>query len=157
MEYTPDLITEEDRQTSIAAIAWGKLQDKAKDNFTHNMVTIAEQGYIDLKGRGVAAAIVAMYQHSLPKPAPVISNHLGQKGDKLELDVEVTKSEARFGDYGAYTLVQMRSKSGDIIFTYATGNFNPNIGDKLHIRCKVKSHNTYKDTKQTQVNYVKVI
>jgi hypothetical protein len=159
LDYSSDITTDDDRNIAFAAIEWAKQQDKAKDNFYHNMVTIAEQGFIDYKSRGVAAAIVAMYKHTLPKPQPVpsTSNHLGQKGDKLDLNVEITKSEVRFGDYGAYILVQMRTEPGDVVFTYATGSFSPKVGDKLHIRCKVKSHNEFKGTKQTQVHYVKVV
>lgn len=101
-------------------------------------------------------------------PEAVESQHIGTVGDKL--DVEVTYShridyERRsFNGYGfdTHSLYFFTDTSGNVLVWDTLGSLCDKEGDfipegaKIRIKASVKSHKTYKETKQTMLSRVRV-
>jgi len=160
-------LEDEDLIIAQAAIQWALSQDATKNDFTHNMVTIATTGYIDFKATGTAAYIVQGYIRSEEVKKPTLdlsgSDHFAQKGDKIRGDVEViSKKVLPMKDWDQFqkTIVRMLSTDGgNLIVTFSTGNFGDsvNVGDKITIRGTVTKNDTFNDVKQTIVNRVRIV
>lgn len=157
---------QEDVITAAAAQQWALAQDATKNDFTHNLVTIAKTGYVDFKASGTAAYIVQGYLRSQETKAEARdlsgSDHFAQKGDKIRGEVEViSKKVLPMGDFDQFqkTLVRMLSKDGNLIITFSTGAFggDVNVGDKITIRGTVTKNDEFRGIKQTIINRARVV
>lgn len=153
------VLTDEDRKKASEALTWALAQDKSKSDFMHNMVTVAETGYIDMASSGVAAAIIQVYFKACEKAATEKldlgkSTHQGQKGDRLNLEVKVYGKSYGTGSYGPWTRVSMIDEAGNVYITFAGGKFDPAKDAKIRIRGTVKNHGEFKGVKQTNLNRV---
>ncbi|PGF05304.1 hypothetical protein [Bacillus toyonensis] len=88
-----------------------------------------------------------------------VSNYIGEKGDKLELEVTYAKTVSytseRFGVGYFHFFV---TEDGNVLKWATAKDFNENVkeGDKFPIKFKIKGHETYRGLKQTQIFFVKV-
>lgn len=153
------VVNEDDEKKAAEALAWAVKQDKTSSDFMHNMVTLAETGYIDYKSAGVAAAIIQVHQKALEREAQqkldfTKSTHQGNKGDRLTIEVTVYGKSYGNGSYGPWTRVSMIDAAGNVYVTFAGGKFDPAKGAKVKIRGTVKDHGEFKSVKQTNLNRV---
>lgn len=153
--------TDDDKDVASAAIQHVLGLDKDKNDYIHNIVTIAETGYVDWKATGYAASIVRVYQNYLERLKEESnrvdtsnSKHVGERKERLELSVRIIFKRIFNGYYGTTTIIKMFSDDGDVFVTFSTGNFNPNMDDILKIRGTVKDHQSYKGESQTILNRV---
>lgn len=156
----------EDVATAAAAQQWALAQDATKNDFTHNLVTIAKTGYADFKATGTAAFIVQGYLRDQEQKTAVqdlsSSKHFAQNGDKIRGEVEIiSKKVLPMGNFDQFqkTLVRMLTKDGNLIITFSTGAFGDivNVGDKITIRSTVTKNDEFKGVKQTIVNRARVV
>lgn len=153
------IVTDEDREEAKKALAWACEQDKTKSEFWHNLVTVAETGWVDYKAMGIAAAIIPMHQKVLEQAAKKTldfskSIYQGNKGERLNLTVLVYGKSYGTGSYGSWTRVSMIDTAGNIYVTFAGGKFDPDEGRTIKIRGTVKAHGEFKGIKQTNLNRV---
>ena len=156
------LLKKEDWETARAAIRWAKHQDKGRNDFTHNLVTIAEAGYIDHKAAGTAAYIVEGYRRDVQKKTTPQrdlsgSKHFVEVGTRFDTDVEIIFKRPVNGFNWTSTLVQMLTPEGNLIINFDyNGKLDLDVGTKLRIRATAKKCDEFKGVKQTVVNRVQV-
>ena len=79
-------------------------------------------------------------------PSP--STHQGSIGERLTLDVIVTKNKTFESSYGKKTIHVFEDKSQNV-YVWTTSAKDWPVGSSHHIRATVKEHNLYQNTKQT--------
>ena len=154
--------TEQNIAQARASIRWAASQDKSKSDFWHNVVTIAETKAIGFKATGTAAAIVSMYiQHrdreleNEQEEAEDLSGseHFAAVKDKIRCEVRVIGNRLLpLRDFQEFQtrLVRMVTVKGDnLVVTFATGKFNPELGSTTTIRGTVSKLDDYNGVKQT--------
>lgn len=146
--YQHSVISMEARDLAQAALAWAENLDETEEqplnDYLHNAWVIANAPVIEPRSTGIAASIVGVYyRNQQPKALPSV--HIGQVGDKLEIDVEVL--DTRVISNGS-TLVTMRDRAGNTLKWFATGKA-PSRGVQARIRATVKAHNTFKGRNET--------
>lgn len=151
--------TDEDTKNAEDALEWALKQDKTSSDYMHNLVTLAETGYIDGKSAGVAASIIQAYNKAMERETSnkidtSKSSHVGKKGDRLTLEVTVYGKSYGSGSYGPWTRVSMIDSTGNVYVTFAGGKFDPQNNAKIKIRGTVKNHSEFKGTRQTNLNRV---
>ena len=151
--------TSEDRKVADDALAWAQNlseEERAKNEYLHNIYVIAASGVIETKSIGLAASIVSSYLRSLtPKTNFTNSEFIGAIDDRITLNVLVTTSKVIETVYGYSQLVKMVANNKDLITTFASGKFAPKVGDTITITGSVKKHEIYHGIKQTVMNRVK--
>ncbi len=155
----------QDKEVAEDTIEWVlKNVDKSKSDFNHNVVTLAETGYLGHKQIGVAASMVQMFLKAQSEARrPVIdfskSQFVGTVGQKVEkLHVKVVSIVKGESYNGPWTRVTLTDDYGNLLVTFGTGkNFSPVEGTEMVITAKVKGHNVYKGTNQTMLNYVRTV
>jgi len=86
------------------------------------------------------------------------SVHVGQVGDKIELEGTVTFQRTCDGHYGTYQLVSIDCGEGRKIFTRFTGRREFERGETIRFRATIKEHTEdAKFGKSTVVNRIKVV
>lgn len=81
------------------------------------------------------------------------SNHVGRIDDTGELrDCKVVALAGFDSAYGYVTVTTIRDAQGNV-FVYKGKNLGVERGDSVSMRCKIKAHNVWNGTKQTQVSH----
>lgn len=153
------VLTDADQQTAQEVLTWVLQQPKSQSDFIHNLVTLAETGYIDYKSAGTAAAAVQVYNKAMETTKITTfdfskSQHVGAKGDRLTLDVTVYGKSYGQGTFGPWTRVSMIDATGNVYVTFAGGKFDPAKDSTIKIRGTVKDHGEFKGIKQTNLSRV---
>lgn len=151
-----------DEQKARDALTYALTLDRAKNDYNHNVVTMATTGYIDWKATGIAGSIIRIYDLHIEREteraaAPDLSGseHMGNLKDRITGEVTVIGKKHGEGHYGPWTMIRMITNQGNVLVTFATGsNFNPDVGDKIKIKGTVKKHDEFNGVKQTMLNRV---
>lgn len=150
----------EDFQHAEDAMAWATTLDGDRNEYTHNVVTLATDGYGDYKAAGVAASIVRIYDNHLNRNKNVCSTnmpgYIGEVGKTIVGNVTLISNDVRTGSFGEYNLITMKASTGETLVTM--GRFDPGLpGRTFKLKAKVKSHEEYRGVKQTHVNFCKIV
>lgn len=112
--------------------------------------------------RALAEVVRDRYAHLLPRRADP-NKLIGEEGERLELNVEVTRVYAfeRPHRVAHWTtervyIVTMVTNDGACVVSKST-SFSAREGDKLRIKATVKGHDNYKGQAQTVVQRVKLV
>lgn len=112
-----------------------------------NVLATTSQPAVRHRHAAVAASAVVLGLRRLnpdrperPKPVEVVSHHLGQVGDKVDLEAQVTFTRLMDGDWGARTLVKLRAEAeqADLLW-WATGEWDLEEGSLVHLRGTIKA------------------
>ena len=131
-------------------------------NFNDFMMTIKASvltTYIGISG--VLAYAPTAYTKLLTKinekNAEKLSEFVGNKGDKSEFDVVVTKSIGFDGQFG-YTFINVfniKDTNNQLVWTTTTKSYE--VGTQLKIKGTIKDHREYNGIKQTVLTRVKEV
>jgi len=133
------------------------------DDYVYNMKNFYSLDEVELRYVPFVASGISAYNRSVEKiiemkAKKAVSNYVGEIGEKITSDVEVTGSRHVSGYYGSSLLVKMVDDSGNTFTTFYSGyKFEPEVGDKLTIKGTVKAHKEFKGWKSTMLTRVKVI
>jgi uncharacterized protein (DUF3820 family) len=89
-------------------------------------------------------------------PEPDKTSTVGKIGERVTLDVEVLRNYPVQTDYGTLYIITMVSAERVCIVSKST-SFYAKVGEKLHIKATVKSHDEYKGQAQTRIQRIKVL
>lgn len=156
-----DLPTDEDNQKAKDALAYAATLDRSQNDYTHNVVTMVNTGYIDWKAQGIAASIVRIYDNHVQKQALQDSqadlsdsDYIGEVGKRINGRVKVIGVKHNVGFYDSTMVRMVSSAGGNLLVTFTAGKFNPKVGDELQIRGTVKKHEEFRGVKQTMLSRV---
>lgn len=134
---------------------------QVKNDFDQNMKTIASSEYISINAIGIAAYMVYGYMKYTDtlkaRRADSDSKHFANVGDRITVKVAVTLRKSVESNFGTSLLVKMKTEDGNIVTTFSSGSFRPNVGDEFVLQARVKKNDTYNGVAQTAVSHCKVI
>lgn len=132
--------------------------DTAGNTFLHNC-RVAVFSYADNEGMRaysvwhIIKGIFAEQEKKLQKEKT--NEHIGTKGEKIELTLTVTGYTFLESQFGCSVMVRCEDETGNSVLFYDNKCREYAIGDVLTVKAKVKDHGEYKGKKQTTIFYVK--
>lgn len=163
--YQDQMPVPEDAHYKLAqdAIEWAaNLGDDGGvlSDYQHNIHVLAASGMIEFRSTGYASSIVGSYmrEHNLfpQKDEKKPSNHVGNIGDKLELDVTYEASRWTTNDAGGFYIHQFVDAQGNVLKWMTGKEIEADKGTMVKLRGTVKNHNEFKGAKETIVTRCKV-
>lgn len=88
------------------------------------------------------------------------SHHIGSPGEKLELELAVSRVVELNTEFGISHLVLLNDSAGNLLAWKTSACprdiVDGGVGRRIKARCKVKAHGDYKGRAQTTVTHLKV-
>lgn len=138
---------------AIGAYA-GKLFEEATYAYIDWLVNIVEEKECSEILVAQAAAVVASVPHMLlPKPSK--TGFAGIIDERITTEVTIVRNISVDTQYGTSYVVTMVGK--DTLCYLSMGAFNPKVGEKLTIKGRIKSHDTYKEQDQTRLQRITIV
>src|SRR4029077_10494170 len=146
----------EDVARGTAALAWTRALVPTSD-YERNLSLIAQQPAVKPAHIGILASAIAAHTRVLEREIERRRNdrtqgrpsqHVGQVGQRLDLELEVQHVNSKDTDYGVLHIISMRDDQNNL-FVWMTGSASATPGDRLSVRGTVKKHNEYNGEQQT--------
>jgi len=154
MRLAPSALDEEHGR---AALAWARAIAPSSD-YERNLKLVASQVSVRHKHVGILASAVPAYFRVVEREvalrrerearALAPSRHVGEVGQRLDLELTVRRVTTVDTDYGALHIISMRDGAGNL-FVWKTGSTSATPGDRLDVRGTVKKHDDYRGEAQT--------
>lgn len=117
-----------------------------------NLSTFAKAGYHTQKGFGIVASMPVAYekikQEEKRKEDTVVSNHIGEIGQRIQFEGVVQLVHRYYGHYGLDGFTVVRTKEGNLIKAKELG---AQKGDTVSFVGTIAEHGEYNGQKQTKV------
>jgi hypothetical protein len=149
--------TPQDLAHGAKALQWAQGLVASTD-YECNLSLVARQEHVKRSHVGILASAVSAYfrvlgQEIERRQIAVVadvrpSTHVGEIGQRLDLELEVQRVITKDTDYGALHIISMRDRANNLI-VWMTGSATATPGDRLHVRGTVKKHNEYNAEQQT--------
>ena len=160
-EYTPEYAEKLEAKRRAKAEAQAKLyaEEEAKREAERKAKEEAER--IE-RERAEAERIERERAEAEERARKAISQHIGEIGDKPELDVILEKSAwfdvPSFRGFGMDTMYvhTFRDDAGNALVWKTSSGLGIEAGERVHLKGTIKDHSEYKDEKQTVLTRCKV-
>lgn len=148
---------EEAKQLAEAALVWAREEMEPNNDYLHNLKVLVSSGVIEWRDTGLAASIIIAYQKAKEKKKQrEKSEHIGEVGERIEVDVVVEKVHVFENDWGTTKLHRFKDDKGNVIVWFASNELLEE-GKNYKIRGTVREHSEYRGVKQTVLTRCKVI
>lgn len=152
-----------DEAEAMACMEWADEKILSMDpemlgsDFFRNLRSALRAQIVTRRTAGLVASLVAMVQRERRKAAEDVSTSefIGQPGERITLDVEVTDARYMDGEFGS-TLLQFRDTAGNQLSWFASGSKSIEPGAHLTLTGTVKKHviiHGHKVTNLTRCRY----
>lgn len=102
-----------------------------------------------------AEAAIAACPHKI-LPVPKKKGFFGNIDERITIPVTIIRNISVDNMYGKSYIVTMIDDNNGLCFV-SMGAFNPTVGDKMTIKGRIKSHDTYKEQDQTRLQRISII
>ena len=155
-----DTNSDETRELVNDILVWMSKQPES-NNYFHNLKTVCSLEYITFSNFGLLASVFPAYDRSLEyeeqklkeQEAGKVSEYVGNIGDRITVQIKsfaiVTSWETQYGLTKIFKIVD----TNDNVYTWKTSGGLAD--DAIDIVGTVKSHNEYRDVKQTELTRVR--
>jgi hypothetical protein len=134
------------------------LRDKGRGEFLNNMwSSLCEYGCLTEKQKAAVLSIMEKQAENAArfKDAALNTNHIGEVGQKITLDLTVKKVLSFDGAYGGVYINIMTDKSANTVI-YKGAKILANEGCDISVTAKIKSHDSRDGVPQTVIERPKV-
>lgn len=152
-------VKKEDTEVTPKIIEWMSSLENTS-SFNGNLIQIAKNGYVSYKTLGFLCAAVNSYlSESIKKEIKkeIKSEHVGNVGDKITVEVILTKVSYFDSFYGMMAFYIFTDTDGNVFVWKTANDIKYEIGDKFTIKGTVKEHSEYRGVKQTILTRVKTV
>lgn len=148
-------ISEDTRNKAFAILSWiQEMPEQENNNYLMNIKNLGQANFVDHTLMGIAVSIPVAYDNSHKTVSN--SKFLGEKGLHLEGEVVLQTHkvcDTKFGISHLYTF----DMNGSEVVWFSSKNMMIEPNQKFIMKAKVKDHSVFRDTKQTLVNYAKLV
>lgn len=128
-------------------------------DYEWNLSLILAGEFVSYRTAGYATSLVTWYSRKRAELLSAESSRsawVGKVGDKVDVDVTITKILPTMGQYGVVTLISMVDGDGNIYTWWKSGHEETQaVGDCIRVSGKVKSHTEFQSIKQTTLTRCK--
>lgn len=131
------------------------------NTYEHNLQIIAEDGYCTVREFGLAVSMVAYAMRSWEKESEKkeivqYGGHVGEIGERLDLDVTVRTVKPIDSHWGVSFLVKMLTNDNEWLTWFASRDPGVDEGDIISVRGTVKAHKEWQGRSETQLTRCKI-
>lgn len=153
-------ITDADEDKADAVIEFVRNDLKGDNEFVFNLKNFFSDDMVQVRFLPFVASAIPTFDRSVSKAAEMkaakaVSNHVGEVGDKITAEVEVTMAKPIQSHFGMSMLFRFVDATGNTFVTFNSGSLDPEVGSKIKITGTVKSHDDFKGFKSTMLKRVK--
>tara|TARA_Y100000310_G_scaffold54016_2_gene49539 strand:+ start:19 stop:1308 length:1290 start_codon:yes stop_codon:yes gene_type:complete len=151
-----------DIEEAAATLAWVRSLEDPDNDYLANLVTILSSNWVAEKHLGLAVSATRAYRRHLEikekwqteregRDARIATaRHLGEIGEKIEVDVTLTDTRTIETQFGTSVLYSFEDADGNVVKWFSSGRgIDDQIGTSIHLVGTVKKHDEYRGLKQT--------
>lgn len=169
-DYDISECMEKNTEEAERILKWGRgLGERDNDNYFSNLYTVACSDVVEYSRKGLVSSMVIAYRRELAgevtkkekkeqkevkKPKIEVSKYVGNVGDKIEVEIVVTKIMSFEGRFGVTYFIQMKDDEGNTYNWYTGSKHKMEENKRYSIKGKVKAHTLYRGAEQTTLFYV---
>jgi hypothetical protein len=150
-------------QKATDALEWIKVQDSTTD-YMHNLKTVCALSMVNSSKFGLLVSVFPAMDRDLEKQEQLkqdrISNHVGNIGDRITVDVEsikcLTSWESNFGYYPTITYLYKITGTDGNVYTWKTQKGMDEDHPPKTIKGTIKDHTEFREVKQTVLTRCKI-
>lgn len=162
IERIEGALTEADRETARAVIAWVRDGLKGDSDYEHNLRTLfAADNVTDAKRMGIVVSSIAAYQREVEKAlrltkereAAKVSTRVGTVGERIR-DLPVTLQLQRViggNEWADSVLIKFVDDNGNILTWITSKGSGLEVGEKALLTGTVKAHSEYNGALETKM------
>jgi hypothetical protein len=137
-----------------------------ESEYAFNVKSVIAAEYVTRRNLGIAASAVSVLErHQREQRAAAITRvneHVGQAGERIELDVILEGHKVTFSDWGESCLYRLRSTEGHSLVWWCSGGRKESFEEaaeagSFKVKATVKRHGEFNGLAQTTVNRVSVV
>lgn len=146
-------------ERATTALAWARELNPTSD-YERNLVLVARQPTLKPAHAGILASLITAHTRALgreverkrrdEKNAAQPSAHVGEVGQRIDLELTVERVIETESDFGALNILVMRDVNNNQ-FVWKTGAASAKPGEQLKLRATVKRHGEFRGEKQTDL------
>lgn len=153
----------EDEATAQSTLEWLRSDEVAQrattSSYLLNLRSLASRECVRFKDMGIlVSAVKALHDHQArllrDRLAARNSAHVGEKGQRLELDATLIDTRSFEGQWGIKRLHRFVDSEGRSLIWWASGVSRLSTGEQYRLVGTVAEHGEYKGVKQTQLQRV---
>lgn len=149
-------LSEETKNKAFEILNWiQEMPDQEDNNYLMNIKNIGQANFVDHALMGIAVSIPIAYENT-HKPVKTSGGYLGEIGKHLEGEAVLISHKVCDTSFGISHLYTFEMNNSQVVW-FSSKNMQIEPDQKFSLRAKVKSHNSFRDTKQTMVNYTKLV
>ncbi len=154
--------TEADEAEAASAIAWASAIDpETANDYLINCHKVASLSYVPWNLSGITASIVSAHQReqsrlAVHERAKAVSQHIGEVGKRLTLDLTVERIISVDGQYGTTHIHMFRDTAGNVVKWFASRECLSE-GKTYSLKATIKNHGEYKGIAETIVTRAAVL
>ena len=154
---TEAAITDADADQAAAALTWAQgIPADTREDYLHNVRTIALRGMTNVKFAGVAASIIRAYQRVLAderraertRQVAATSRHFGTVGERAVFTLTVEKVITLDGQFGTTYLHKFTDPQGNVAVWFSSSE-KLDEGETVTVKATVKRHDQREGVAQT--------
>lgn len=154
----PPAPNDEDVETATSALEWARaLPVDAGNDYLDNLAVACRSHLTTWDLTGIVASAIVAYRRAIGhthrqearEEQKATSTHVGEKGERLELELDVVFTRVCAGYYGDSQLTKMVDADGNVFVWFASGQHWPDEGTRISLRGTVKDHDEYQGVAQT--------
>lgn len=151
--------SDEEVEFAKQAVVWAAALDP-KNDFEHNLKTVAQSEGLFFRNTGIAAYMVQAYRNELgevaKRNAAAKSVHFGEVGARLRaVRLTYLGSFSFDGQYGVSFIHRFQTPEGNRAVWKTRSAIYCNVGETMVADATVKKHGDYKGERQTEISRVK--
>ena len=135
-----------------------ELSETEPTEYLYDLGVACRSGVVIHATAGFVASVFVAYNRHVEARATdsATSEHVGEIGERLEMNLEVMTCKHFDSAYGVRTLVKFKSVEGSILVWWATGERVVKNGERFAVRGTVKEHKEYRGVKETTITRCKM-
>lgn len=167
--YKPE--TEENKTELNKMLEWLKKADN-NNQYIYNLQTTIADKYCEYRDFGLLCSLPSAYFKAFEREQDKLlreqkraekrllnanKDYVGNVGERLDINISAVECVTSFPtDYGITRIYRFETVDGNILI-WKTSNFIEHTDKVKKIKATIKSHNEYREEKQTEISRVKIV
>jgi len=161
LNYIPSEVKSEDWDKAKSATEWAENIPDAEaeaSDYLHNIRAIARSGMVGHRTVGFAASVINAYERDLQDKEPKFtSEYVGTLKTRSIFELVLKHCFTYEGSYGTTRKYIFQDAVGNVMVWSTTSLQDLEVGKKYGVKGTIKSHDTYKNVKQTFISRCEIV
>jgi len=143
--------TDADFAEAGAIVEWAAGLEGTDNDYLHNLHVACALGYVESRHMGIVASAVVAYRRAHEVKPAVTNKHVGKVGERLELELRITRISYGQSQYGTTTIYTFVNADGCELTWFSSRDLGFKVGDVVVGKASIKKHDSFRGVLQTHI------